>query len=149
MALAVGLVLTGTSRASQEQIADWKNVIVVAQPAKPFGLVSVSVTPSLEDPAGPISMLLVGHRNKVIPIPAKAWEIVKNPKMNTLQISTERGYDAHPWLYVSIVLDRPKPDAEWDFPRVYFAIQNDKFVKRFVSRKKEGGGSVITDEWKP
>ena len=70
-------------------------------------------------------------------------EIAKNPMLHTLQISTERGCDAHPWLYVSFVLDRPKPDAKWDFPRVYFAFQNDKFVKRFVSRKKEDGGSVI------
>ena len=134
---------------SEENMALWKAVTITAQPNKPFEEVKVSVEVEIVGISQRFKKFKIFHGNKELIIPNEALEILKSPVLHTIEVSSEAGYDKDPWLYVSIVLSSPKPGIEWDYPRVYFAFQNNKFVKRFTTKNAKGGGRVFVDEWKP
>ena len=135
--------------ASEEDIANWKTVSIIAQPVSFSEEVKVHAEREDAGWSSKFKVLRIFQGEEELTIPEEALKIVKNPRLETLKISSEAGYNGVPWLYVSFELERPEPGIEWDFPRVYLAFQNGKFVNRFVAKRREDGARDFVDEWEP
>jgi len=127
----VGAAIGGVVFASAENIAGWRSIIFTTYPCKAFGQVNVIAETEGSGWNWKLKTLRIRHHDAELHVPAQALDAAKNPMLNTLRVSTGGEGDAHPRLYASIVLARSKPGKEWSFPRVYFAFQDDRFVKTF------------------
>ena len=132
----------------EEDIAPWIEVTFTAQ-ASSFEEVKVIAENEGTGFSQKIKKLKVFNGNEELIIPKESLEDIRNARLDTMMISSEAGYDKFPWLYVSFVLGSPAPGVEWDFPRIYFAFQDNKFVKRFATKARKGGGREFIENWKP
>ena len=144
------LVLGDNATASEEDIAGWRSVAVVAQCREPVG--EVRVTAEIQGAGFDVTLktLKITSGGRKLTVPKQAIATIMNPMLDTLRVSCEPGHDGRPWLYVSFGLAMPKPGTpKWDYPRIYLAFQEGKFVKRFSTVRAKDGGRVFGDEWKP
>jgi hypothetical protein len=89
------LALAGPAIASQEQIHPWKSFSISAS-TQLFGDVEMKAT---GDAKGNLKTLDVVVKGKTITVPAKWLATLPAMPLSSLEIRTERGYDAEPYLY--------------------------------------------------
>ena len=137
--------------ASEEDIAGWLSVSITAQASKPFEKVDALMEITGLDFNAGIKVLRISCQGHALSFPPEAIAGLRHPLLQTLMISSLAGCDEYPWLYISFELGMPESrrGTAWEPPRVYLAFQNDKFVKRFMSRNRPEGGRTFTDEWRP
>lgn len=135
---------------SEEHIPPWQTFSVTAELDQPFGKVLVSAESRDTNFNRTLKNLKITSNGRVLTVPKAAILRMKNPDLSSLRISSEAGYDRHPWLYISFTLSMPERGmTNWNYPRSYLAFQNGRYVKSYKTASKPGGGRDFFDEWKP
>ncbi len=130
--------------ASEEDYATINAVKFTCRPMKPFADTTVEAVADGNGAERRLTLLRVASKDFDITFPKEALADLRVPMLDTLRISTEAGYDAKPWLYVTFQLGSPQPGRMWDYPRAYMKVQGGKFVGR--SLRRTTGGTVKYEE---
>lgn len=142
------IVLSGISAySSEEDMANWDSVTVIAQ-AGSFKDVKVTAEIEWKGSEEKFKLLKVFSGLTELVIPAEATKDILNPALSTLMVSSEAGYGEFPLLYVSFLLSNAGAQEAVGPTRIYFAFQENKFIKRFATRLKKDGSRDFIEDWK-
>lgn len=138
--LALGLSLSHTASASQEQIHRWKTVMVVA-PTDLFGDVEVNAG---ADASGNVNGLSVRIAGATIGVPATWLATLPKMPLSSLEIRSEKGMTGKPILYAVF---RNGPTTVAGSQTVHIWFQDGKLESALVMTY-DGKGSSKWDQRK-
>lgn len=131
--------LSSPTRASQEQIHNWKAATLVADTSL-FGTVEVKAT---ADSGGNVKTLAVTVKGKTITIAEKWLKTLPSLPLASIQVRSEPGWDPTPWLYIRF--EGPSmPKVE-----TYIAIQNGKLVRASIITVDAKGNQKLENRKAP
>jgi hypothetical protein len=138
----VAAVACSPLAASQEHIAPWKSVTFVSKATELFPETTVTV----ESDGVHIQAIRVTNKQFDLKVPKEAFADLAQPLVETVQLSSEPGYDKTPWMYLTFGLAGPGPGGPWDSQTFRLRIKDGKVAGRMITRVK---GGQSTDEELP
>lgn len=125
--------------ASEEEIIRPHRVILDADCGRSFGVVRVDMILARDKQANLVQGIVLSIAGAQHKVPVKAYADLRSPRLNTLELRTERGYDRHPWLYITFEAEHVDKNGKGNLRRVYIASQNGRFVYRALKFRKADG----------
>lgn len=95
-----------------------------------FGEVEVTMETSSD--YHKIKSIQMNVGGKDVPVPKAAFDDLRNPLLNSVEIRTEAGYGTHPWLYITFDVAHRDESGEWNPKKVYIAYQQGKIKYRSI-----------------
>ena len=126
MALWIALVL-GLASASEEQIAPWSEITISTDFIAPYAESKVT----LKTEGGALTRVTVKPASTAeVVVPKEALKGLTAVQLQSVQLTSEMGYDPVPWLYIKISYGAAIPGTTKVYRQAVFAVQGDRVVYR-------------------
>ncbi|MFQ5930752.1 MAG: hypothetical protein ACE5MK_13750 [Acidobacteriota bacterium] len=127
------LLLASVSYSSEEEILAPHKASLSVYAGDHFGEVNVTIETSPDYRKVESIRMNVGGKN--VSVPKAAFNDLRNPLLNSLEIRTEAGYGKHPWLYITFDVAHREESGEWNPKKVYVAYHEGKIKHRSIKSK--------------
>ncbi len=138
LALLSGL-LPQPSYCSEEEVLEPSEITIRAQAGAPFGEVVATVRAEGRGPERKVSRITLRVGGKSVPVPAGAYSDLVSPRLNTVELRTEAGYDKQPWLYIYLQLAFRTSDGQMRPKRVRIAYHAGRIESRSIETPNPDG----------
>lgn len=134
--LVVAVLLSiSAAFASQEKIALWKEVTLIAELPRPYGKATLEMKTMGNSKRLKISSMKLILKGKTIEIPKKAFDMFANPQLNTVELRSEKGKNKKTYAYIYFKFGKKTLEGKGQYPSVHIIILDNKVVGRSVRRQ--------------